>query len=268
MKNMLHITICDDEPSQLSLLETYVRSWMEQEKIEAEIFCCRNADQFFFQWEEKRNTDLLLLDIEMPGMNGVDLAKKLRKMGESLQILFITGNAEYALDGYEVEAVSYLLKPVKEEQLISCLNRAKARLGREEPAILLEAAGELSRVKIRDISFLESAGHDTLVYLNREENGSKTAGRSGTATVQQSNPAETEILRSKMGIQKLEQLLREQSDSFYKIHRSYLINLMHVKKITRKEVVMEHDRIVPIARGKWEQLNQAYLTYYRRKQEK
>lgn len=243
--NALHIVICDDEVSQISLLEKYVKDWAVKEKAEVFLQNCRNADQFLFLWEEKKDVDIVLLDIEMPGMDGMKLAKQLRHAGEQLQILFITGNTDYVMEGYEVEAVSYLLKPVKEERFFACMNRAKNRIGREEPVLLLEAAGEIEKVRLKDISYLESEGHDTFVY---QEGMSKQ-------------------LRSKLGIQKLEKEIMEKSRMFYKIHRSYLINFSHIQKITRKEVFMDTGTAIPIPRGKWEALNQAYLEFYRMNQE-
>lgn len=243
---MLHITICDDEPVQLSLMEAFVKEWAKTTGTETVLDFCRNADQFLFLWEEKKDIDILLLDIEMPGMNGVSLAHFLRGRGEKLQIIFVTGIADYVLEGYEVDAVSYLLKPVRKERMYACLGKAKERCGRKEPELVLETAGEAIKVKVADICYLESAAHDTIVHC----------------------VSLAEALRCKTGIRQMEQLLQSQSAAFYKIHRSYLINLAHVARITRKEVQMETKELLPIARGKWEGLNQAYLTYYRRKLEK
>ncbi len=241
--NALHIVICDDETSQISLLENYVEKWAKECNIEVFVQNCRNADQFLFLWEERKDVDILLLDIEMPGMDGMALAKRLRNGGEQLQILFITGIVDYVMEGYDVEAVSYLLKPVKEERFFECMERARKRIGREEAVLLLEAAGEVEKIRLKDISYLESDGHDTLVYQDAK------------------------VLRSKLGIQKLEKEITEKSGMFYKIHRSYLINFSHIQKITRKEVQMDTGAAIPIPRGKWEALNQAYLNFYRKNQE-
>lgn len=243
--NALHIVICDDETSQISLLENYLKGWAKESRTEVFLQHCGNAEQFLFLWEERKDVDILLLDIEMPGMDGMALAKRLRSEGEQLQILFITGSADYVMEGYDVEAVSYLLKPVKEARFFECMERAKKRIGKEDAILLLEAAGEVEKVRLKDICYLESDGHDTLVY----------------------QMTDTSVLRSKSGIQKLEKEVMEKSGMFYKIHRSYLINFSHIQKITRKEVLMDTGAAVPIPRGKWEALNQAYLNFYRKNQE-
>ena len=110
---MLHITICDDEKTQLALLYSFVTEWAGQQKYELEISQYQNADQFLFMQEENPEPDILLLDIDMPGTNGLSLALHLRSKGGAAQIIFITGLTDYILEGYDVEAVSYLIKPVE-----------------------------------------------------------------------------------------------------------------------------------------------------------
>lgn len=240
---MLHLMICDDEPTQTDLLELYVREWAAVAGAELCVDTCRNADQFFFLWDEKKDIDILLLDIDMPGMDGLSLARTLRRNGVGLQILFITGLSEYALEGYDVEAVSYLIKPVKKDKLFAGLERAWERSKSTDAVLLLEAAGEVSRVNCKDICYLESDGHDTLVYCNRNH--------------------VRHVVRSKIGLQHLENEIEKKSNMFFRLHRSYLVNLYHIQKITRKEVFVDIGDVIPIARGKWERLNQAYLKFYR-----
>ena len=145
---MLYLIICDDENTQLSLLESYVGEWARERRQETDITLCRSAEELLFRREEKRETDILLLDIDMPRMDGLSLARRLREQGEGAQIIFVTGLSDYALEGYEVEAVSYLLKPVKKDRLFACLDRARERCGREEVALLLETPGEIGRAHV------------------------------------------------------------------------------------------------------------------------
>ena len=240
---MMHIAICDDEKVSLEHLAAEAADWAkaEQEMCRTENYAA--ADAFLFAWEEKKDIDVLLLDIEMPGMDGMELARKLRRMGERISIIFVTGNPDFALEGYELEAVSYLVKPVKREKLWAALNRAREQQ-RRRPAVLAPlSAGEVEKVYVSDICCLESDGHDSLIWK-----------RDGTKVV------------CKTGLQQLEQELAEGecAEAFFKPHRSYFINLAYVERIRKKEVRMENKMPVPIARGKWEALNQAYMGYFRR----
>jgi len=242
---MLHLAVCDDEETQIALLEACVREWAADRKNEIELELYRNAEQLLFHWEEKAEVRIVLLDIDMPGMDGIALARRLREKGAAVQILFITGLGEYALEGYDVEAVSYLIKPVDKKRLFECMDRAVERCGREEPALLAEQPWGAAKVKLKDICYLESEGHDTRIYCTGAE----------------------EPVRSRIGIRQLEERIGQLSRAFFKIHRSYLVNLSRVDRITRKEAVMENGKALPIARSRWEALNRAYLAYYRGKHE-
>lgn len=239
---MLQIAICDDEKAQLELLDRYVVEFRQNVTLEADITSYQDARKFFFAWEEKRDTDILLLDIEMPGMNGVELARKLREYRDNVQIIFITGNPEYVFEGYDVEAVSYLVKPIREKQLEKALLKAVERCQKREPVLLVEAAGELRKVRCHDIIYLESQGHDTVLNMSH---------------------IKTSQLRSKSSLSQLEQELSAEPGLFFKPHRSYLVNMLYVEKITRKEIIVDNGTSIPIARGKWEEVNQAYLKFYR-----
>lgn len=247
---MLQITICDDEAAQRSLLETYVREWGMLRQLEMDIALSGSAEQFLFYWEE-RPGDMVLLDIDMPGADGLSLARRLRSQGDEVQIIFVTGLAEYALEGYDVDAVSYLIKPVEKDRLFACLDRAAKRCSQEAPVLLLDTPGGMARVRIRDICYLESDAHDTWVHCNREK----------------------EPIRCRLGIRQLEEHLGQRGESFFKlnffkIHRSYLVNLFYVSRIEKREAVMDTGEALPVARNRWEALNRAYLDYYRGKWEK
>lgn len=237
---MLHVAVCDDERTALQELAEEVRRWAEAEGEACSVETFASADAFWFVWEERKDLEVLLLDIEMPGMDGMELARRLRQAGEPIGIIFVTGNPDFALEDYDLEAVSYVMKPVRRERLHAALSRARERMARRAAVLLPLSGGELERLYIADICCLESDGHASIVW---KKDGTK--------------------LVSKMGIQQLEQELENCSDAFFKPHRSYFINLAHVERIGKKDVRMGNQLLVPIARGKWEPLNQAYLRYFR-----
>ena len=238
---MLHVAICDDDKVLLDNLNREVDLWAQEEQALCSVELFATAEAFLFAWEEKRDIEVLLLDIEMPGMDGMELARRLRRRGDRLGIIFVTGNPDFALEGYDLEAVSYLVKPVKRDRLRSALNRAKKQAGSREALLVTIAAGEVERVYVSDICLLESSGHETVLMM-----------RDGRHIV------------CREPLRQLEQELEERSEAFFKPHRSYMINLGYVERMTKKDVQMEGGMPVPIARGKWEELNQAYMRYFRR----
>ena len=238
---MLHVAICDDDKVLLENLSREVELWAREEQVVCSVELFTTADAFLFAWEEKKNIEILLLDIEMPGMDGMELAKRLRQKGERLSIIFVTGNPDFALEGYDLEAVSYLVKPVKRDRLWAALNRAVRQSGSREAILVPIAAGELEKVYVSELCLLESRDHETILSM-----------RDGRSIV------------CKESLRQLEQELEGKSDAFFKPHRSYMINLGYVERMTRKDVQMEDGTLIPIARGKREELNQAYMRYFRR----
>lgn len=236
---MLRVAVVDDEEAARELYGALARDWARRRSIEVAVATFATAEQLLFSLDDAL-CDIALLDIEMPGIDGMALARDLRSRGERTQIVFVTGIIGHALDGYDVDAVSYLLKPVRAEKLEAALDRALDRAGREEPVLVVESAGETSRVPLTRVCFLEARGHDTLVTL-----------ADGTRLV------------STRGIAQMEAELSRMSGLFIKTHRSYLVNLPHVRRITRRDVEMDTGEVLPIARGRWEDFNRAWLAWCR-----
>ena len=116
---MIHFAICDDEPAQVQFLSQLVTNWCAGRGEVCQIASFSSAEALLFAWEEAPLADILLLDILMGQMNGMELARKLRQKQARLQILFITGTPDFVFSGYDVEAVSYLMKPVRPERWIA-----------------------------------------------------------------------------------------------------------------------------------------------------
>lgn len=237
---MLHLAICDDDKRFLEYLSKEIEGWARTEQETYSVERYPSAEAFLFAWEEQKNTDILLLDIEMPGTDGMALAKKLQHMGNPVSIIFVTGNPDFALDGYDLEAVSYLVKPVKRERLWTALCRARERISRRAAIVVALFGGEVEKVYLSDICCLEGDGHDCILW---KRDGKK--------------------LICKSGLRQMEQEL-DGCASFFKPHRSYFVNLEHVDRIGKKEIRMDNQMTVPIARGKWEELNRAYMGFFRK----
>ncbi|MCI8529984.1 MAG: response regulator transcription factor [Lachnospiraceae bacterium] len=238
---MLRVGICDDDTAMLEILDAEVKRWAKEKQEICSVALFTTAEAFLFAWDEKKDMDVLLLDIEMPGTDGMELARNLRQKGEHIGIIFVTGNPDYALEGYDLEAVSYVVKPVKKERLYSALDRAREKAGCREVLLLTVAAGEVERVYVSEICYLESNGHETILRK-----------RGGTN------------LSCKISLQQMEQMLEGKKEVFFKPHRSYLIHMSCVERITKKDVRMEGGELIPVARGKWEALNRAYMECFRK----
>jgi len=230
----MRIAICDDQPAQLQLLQEQCRRWGASRSVPVQVQTFETAEAFLFAYETDKAFDVLLLDIQMPGLSGMDLAHRLRAAGDSLTLALITAIPDYALEGYTVDALAYLLKPVSDEALYALLDKACKRA--PTPFVLVDHNGITERILLSSILYLESQGHDTHIVC------------------------EGRTLISPHGLSHYTQQL---GSTFHRIHRCYLLNLAHAASIHRKEVILDNETSLPVARGRFEPLSQAYMNYYR-----
>ena len=118
------IIIIDDRSADILHLRTLTGQWAAMRQITPEIISYSSAEEFLFHCGDHVTCDLILLDIEMPGIDGVTLAKTIRRTNKNVNIVFITGYSDYISEGYEVSALHYLVKPVDREKFIRTLDRA------------------------------------------------------------------------------------------------------------------------------------------------
>ena len=232
------IAICDDEQKQIEYLSGAVSAWASKNCHAAEIRTYSSARSFLFDYSEEKDFNILLLDIEMPGMNGMELAKTIRKENGIAQIVFITGYPEFMSEGYDVSALHYLMKPVKEEKLLSVLDKASERIEQKEESLVLETENGIIRIKFSQIMSAEAMGHTTLLSLTDRK----------------------EI--AKIGINDLEKKL---NDAFVRSHRSYFVGLRHISRITKTDVIMDNGEMIPISRRMYAEVNQKFIDFYRGK---
>ena len=230
------IALCDDAPADRAYMEKRVKLWAEERAVSAAVETFPSAEAFLFRWEEMRDWDILLLDIEMGDMDGVTLAKKLRQLREGAQIVFVTGYPDFAAEGYEVDALHYLMKPVSDEKLFAVLDRAVQRLERAAPTLLVTAEGQTHRLPVDSILYVEAFAHTCRL-----------------TTV-------SEVLEVRMNFSRLEKQL---GAAFVRCHRSYLAGLKYVRAIGREQVTMDDGSLLPLARNRWRTVNDAFLAYYR-----
>lgn len=230
----LKIGICDDDADQRNYLAERVRIWAggKRHLIETEQY--PGAKEFLFSYEESKDFDILLLDIEMPGVGGIELAKRVRSENTAVQIVFITGYYEYFSDGFDVSALHYLIKPVDEAKLYPVLDRAVHNLSCRQRCVLL-ATGEADvKVPLTDILYVEAEN----VYVNVH--------------------ALLKNYRVRMSLGKFTEQLDE---TFFKAHRSYVVSLKHISKITRKEITMTNGDVIPLSRGVYHEIHTALIRY-------
>ena len=135
----INFAIVDDSIIDSGYVKELVIKWANDKKYQSNIDLFSSAEGFLFHYVENKEYDILLLDIEMKNMDGVSLAREIRKFNKSVQIVFITGYSDYIAEGYDVEALHYLMKPLKAEKLYDVLERAVNKIKQNETKIVKTA---------------------------------------------------------------------------------------------------------------------------------
>lgn len=228
------IAICDDEACEIESLSQMVKEWSRTSGYACTLCSFPSAEAFLFEYENDKTFDLLLLDIEMKALSGLDLARRIRADGCRCEIIFITSHFEFAGEGYEVDALHYLAKPIAGNRLAAVLSKAAKRLLAEPPFILISAEGGTIKLYTADIIYVEAFLHYLCI-----------CARQGEYRIKES----------------LSAFAKRLPDGFFRIHRSYLVSLKYVAKITRTGIFMENGRELPLARGKYDAVNLAFIEY-------
>lgn len=150
----MKIAYVEDVHEEREYIVSLIKDWQKANDPTGQVYGYSSAESFLFHYEEKV-FDLIILDIKMEEMSGMELAKKLREKQDDTIISFITGEKEYVFEGYDVEAIDYILKPVDEGKIHSLLNKVKKKLKNREKTILVEIKDGLVTVSISKIIFIE-----------------------------------------------------------------------------------------------------------------
>lgn len=159
-----HIAVCDDREEDAEYIAGLVTKWAERNRSFVKLECFPSAEAFLFCYAEDKTWDMLLLDVEMGQMNGVELARSLRRENALMQIIFVTGYSDYISEGYDVSALHYLMKPVREEKLFQVLDRGREQLVRQERKLVVSAGGETVRIPLYEIRYVQVQGNYITIY--------------------------------------------------------------------------------------------------------
>ena len=227
----MRIAVCDDE----ELFRIEFKNVLDKALVNVDY----NIDTFsggssLYEAFLKEPFDLVFLDIEMPGIDGITLAKRLRAISENVHIVFLTSHIEYALEGYEVNALRYLVKPVDMNKLGEVLKYVQDKKNNSRQ-IMIREDGEDIVIDISDIIYMESMDKNVRIVTSKRE------------------------YVTRYNISDYEEELK--NSGFLRIHRGYLISLSKVKKIVKNDVVMDGDISLPVSRSNLKALKDALYAY-------
>jgi DNA-binding LytR/AlgR family response regulator len=166
------IALCDDDSFELENIKNTVSEFIasRQSDYQITVNTFTNGNDLLCYINKYGGFDLLILDIVMPGMNGIELAAEIRNNNTNCKIIFLTSSSEFAVNSYKVNAFYYLLKPFSGIELISLLNAALNQIGEEKSnSIAVKEKGKLTRVQINAIQYVESIIHKITFHLRGNE---------------------------------------------------------------------------------------------------
>lgn len=234
----MKIAICDDE----RMVREDIAGKIKHLFPKTEVFMYEDGDGLL---REKETLDIIFLDIQMEGTNGMDTARKLRQAGNDAVLIFITGLKEYVFQAFDVDAFHYLVKPFDKVKFYEVLNQAVLRREadkkrehcKEERSISIKSGRVTSKIYLKDIIFAEVFNRKICLHLT---------------------DGELEFYG------KLNDLEKELGAGFFRPHRAYLVSLKYVIKYDATSITLENGQSVMMAKQKYEEFVRNYFEYARK----
>ena len=234
----MRIAVCDDDVKFLRELSSLLNQYGEETRCNIEYKTYTNPLELVNQIEKGMHFDAILLDVFMPGINGIQCAKDIRAFDSFVKIIFLTSSTEYAVESYSVRAYQYLLKPVKKENLFCVLRTLEKETETVEKNILVfKSKTGITKIALSKLEYCE--------VINRK------------ITLHLANGEECEC---NLRMSELEEKLSGYS-MFLKTHRSFLINMDYIQTLSTHSIIMECGMKVPVPREKYAQIKQVYMEY-------
>ncbi|MDE6639694.1 MAG: LytTR family DNA-binding domain-containing protein [Acetatifactor sp.] len=230
----MKIAICDDEIHFIDATCLLLEQWAKERGIKLTIYRFTNGDDLIAANQNER-MDLILLDVIMPLLNGMDTARELRNTNQTVPIIFLTSSREFAVDSYEVKALNYLIKPVNPEKLFLTLDDFLRTCNLSKNFLTVKTVDGFCRIMLADVDYLEAQNKQVLIHL--------TTGR--TIAIRELFSKCAEIFTPENG--------------FCCCHRSYIVNLSNVEKFSKTEVTTITNAVIPISRSSYAAFKETYF---------
>ena len=234
----MKIVLCDDDRNFVDLMFNYVeRICVElDEKLVTVIPFCSGED-FLQYFKEIRNIDIIILDILMKGINGIEVARKIRDTDPNIQILFLTSIKNYVFEGYNLNAVNYLLKPIRYNILKNELRKAIGNVHNLPDLYFVEKNDNgVFKIYIDEIVYIETYMRKTRIHTQNDVIISYKSMK---------------VHMAQLG-----------NADFYMIHESFIVNLRYIKKVVEYDVVLLDGEILPVSKNRKKAFMQKMSIYY------
>ncbi len=241
---MIKVAFCDDDSMVVNEISKLFAKYCAENDQKITYMVFNSPLELLAEIEKGTHFDILLLDVIMPGQNGMNVAREIRQHDRTAKIIFLTSSAEFAVESYEVDAFHYCLKPIGEEVFHRLMDSAVSECEKEKQgSLILRCKSGITRIVLEKLMYCEVIGRTLVFHL---EGGA--------------------CLESNGCLDELSEELA-QYGSFLRTHRSFLINMEYIRSISYKAVVLDNQEQIPIPHGKCSEIKKQYLNYaFNRKQ--
>lgn len=236
---MIHIAICDDSKQERQILAALFKRYQELHATPLQIHIFQNGFSLLDAIDQGKRFDITILDILMPGENGIEIARNIRASGTDTEIIFLTSSPEYAVDSYEVKAQNYLLKPVTEEKFFASIDSILAELDEKDTAsfIIYTTEKQYSRIRVSSLVYGEVTHRTITLHL-----------------------ADQTMISAIMPFTEFLDILKAYPDFIYP-HRSYAVNMHYIQYVTKNDIILTDGQKIPLSRNNYTKISEQFLNF-------
>ena len=237
---MLNIAVCDDDTRYCAAIKKMVSDYCEEKSVDYQVTTFLSGNDFLLSQENVKQFQVIYLDINMKGLNGIEVAEKLRQWCKEIYIVFVTSYIDFTLEGYRVEALRYIMKDYNtlESGIVESLDVILRKMYLKSEMKEFCFREGIRKIPLRQIEMVESNLHNLcfIIYVRSVEKKYTMAAK----------------------LNDIQEIL---PDDFVRIHQSYLVNIRYIKEISNYQVTLSTGKILPVARSKYKNIRERFLLY-------
>ncbi len=231
---MMKIGVCEDDQADLEMICHYIEQFAKLKQYELEIISNPSGKEFWNNYHFQKY-NLLFLDIYLEDTTGIAIAKKLRELGDTCGLVFMTTSKDYAIEGFELRALHYLIKPITRDLVFKAMTSCESVLKRDMKYLSVHSGKLMQRIYFKDIIYIEVFNKVSLIH-----------------TV-------AEVIKTYTSLSQLEKQLG--GDPFLRCHRCSIINMLYVETFTADDFIMTDGATVAIRKIGSVDIRQYYLDF-------
>lgn len=230
----MYLAVCDDKKEELDTVLSLLDQWQVRHDVPLRRKAFQSGMELMEAARQERFT-LYLLDVMMPGMDGLECAREIRRFDDTAEIVFLSTSSGFAYESYGVRALNYLLKPVRREKLFAVLDQLFLREQKPLESLTLKTGTTIIRLPYSHISYVEVIGKHVYFHL-----------------------ADGDVREMVGSLKEYETLLLSRSE-FMRVHRSYIVNMLQVEELSSSQIRTFSGKAIPVSRLLYPQLQKDYM---------